>query len=335
MSPAAGRGPGARRALGALLPVLLLVAGTYAFWEMRLSTRTDGYVLLVSSDLYNYFLPSYRYEAERLAAGAFPLWNPLQGVGQPFLATLQPGVLYPARLLLLVLTPLRALEVSLLAHVLLLVVSAYLLARALGASRLAASGAAWVAGTTIGGSWFYWPSYLEPAAWWPLLALALLRCIGGAGWRWPVLLGVAGAMPVLAGGYQVTLYMAYTLAILGAGLLADARFRPASWRGAAVRLAVAATIAVATAAPQLLPTLAWSGEAARRAAQVSDLQLDPLDLQPSPWAVVEHTLVSNGGVLPHYLSLPAAALALLGFARQRALGAVLGAGALLLFGIAL
>lgn len=324
-----------RRALFVVLPPLALAAGALVFWTTRLSTRSTMFAWLTSGDLYEYFLPSYTYQAMRMGEGSIPLWNPYQGVGQPFLAALQPGVLYPARLLLLVQSPAHAMGTSLGAHLLFLVVTTYAFARALGTTRLAASCAAIVLGATLGANWFYLPSYLEAGAWWPTLALALVRLVGGGGWRWAVLLGAAGAMPVLAGGYQVTVYMAYALGLLAAGLFTDPRFRPASWRPLALRLAVAGLVAAATAAPQLLPTFAWSAEAARRTAALTDVQLNPLGLQTPPWELLLRTLIRGSGYQPFFLSIPAIGLALLGFARQRILGLVMGAGALLLTGVAL
>jgi hypothetical protein len=323
------------RAFVALLPPLALAAGTLVLWTTRLSTPSDTHSIFISHDLYTYFLPSYAYHATRLAEWGIPLWNPYQAAGQPFLATLQPGVLYPARLLLRAMAPRHAMGASLGAHLVLLVVTAYAFACALGVTRLAASGAAIVLGATLGGAWFYWPSYLEAGAWWPTLALALVHVVRGAGWRWVALLGVSGAMPVLGGGYQVTLYMAYALFLLAAGLLADSRFRPASWTSVALRLGVAVLIAMATAAPQLLPTLAWSAETARRAAPLTDPQLYPFGMPGSPWELVGQTLLAGSAYQPLHLSLPAVALALLGFARQRTFGVALGGGALLLYGVAL
>ena len=324
-----------RRALFVILPPLALAVGTLVVWSTRLSTKSAMFTWLTSGDLFEYFLPSYTYQALRLAEGSIPLWNPYQGVGQPFLAALQPGALYPARLLLLVQSPAHAMGTSLGAHLLFLVMTTYALARALGTTRLAASCAAIVLGATLGANWFYLPSYLEAGAWWPTLALALVRLVGGGGWRWAVLLGAAGAMPVLAGGYQVTVYMAYALGLLAAGLLADPRFRRASWGMLALRLGVAALVAAATAAPQLLPTLAWSAETARRAVALSDVQLNPLGLQDPPWQLLVQTLRRGSGHQPFYLSLPAVGLALFGFARQRVFGMAMGAGALLLYGAAL
>ncbi len=49
-------------------------------------------------DLADFFWPMKSYTAERWAAGAVPLWNPLSGAGEPWLAQLQSGALYPGDL---------------------------------------------------------------------------------------------------------------------------------------------------------------------------------------------------------------------------------------------
>ena len=49
-------------------------------------------------DLPDFFWPMKSYTAERWASGAPPLWNPLSGGGEPWLAQLQSGVLYPGDL---------------------------------------------------------------------------------------------------------------------------------------------------------------------------------------------------------------------------------------------
>ena len=49
-------------------------------------------------DLADFFWPMKAYTAERWAAGGVPLWNPLSGCGEPWLAQLQSGALYPGDL---------------------------------------------------------------------------------------------------------------------------------------------------------------------------------------------------------------------------------------------
>lgn len=54
----------------------------------------------VGRDVTPFFYPMKRYLAESVASGRFPFWNPHVAGGEPFFATLQPGVLYPGSLLL-------------------------------------------------------------------------------------------------------------------------------------------------------------------------------------------------------------------------------------------
>jgi hypothetical protein len=49
----------------------------------------------------DFFYPLKLYTAERLRAGELPLWNPLSGTGEPWLANGQSGVFYPPTLLFL------------------------------------------------------------------------------------------------------------------------------------------------------------------------------------------------------------------------------------------
>ncbi len=53
------------------------------------SDRYQGW----SGDYRSFHLPNAEFATARIAEGAVPLWNPTQGAGGPFLASLQPGVL--------------------------------------------------------------------------------------------------------------------------------------------------------------------------------------------------------------------------------------------------
>jgi Bacterial membrane protein YfhO len=305
-----------------------LVVGVWLQWHFRMLEPGQPLVVLVSGDLFHYFMPAYDYAAERMRELAVPLWNPYQAAGQPFLATLQPGVFYPARLLLLLLDVPAAMGASALAHVLLVFVGTWALCRSLGARPGGATAGAVAFGATFGLTNLYWPSYLEAGAWLPVAALCLVRVARAPGWGAVALLGLASAMPILAGGYQVTIYVAYALIVFGLALLAD-RSRCADPIRAAGRMALGAALGVGTAAPQLLPTLAWSGELWRRAAPLSDVQMDPFwGFMPRLWFVKSTFVRGPGFFQPYYLSIPVGVLALVGFVRAGRLGLVLGAGAI-------
>src|SRR5262249_27253516 len=148
-------------------------------------------------DVFGYFLPAYQYQAERLAAGSFPFWNPYQGAGVPFVGVLQPGALYPPRLLLLVMSPAAAMTWCTFGHILLSLLGMYALGRRLGASTVGAAIAAIVFTTGFAMPWLHATALLEPGAWLPILALAVLEILRDGGWGWVLVLGAGTAMPPL------------------------------------------------------------------------------------------------------------------------------------------
>ena len=78
----------------ALLPAALWLAPA-ALSHLAPSFRDQG----------DFFFPLKLYTADRLRAGELPLWNPLSGTGEPWLANGQSGVFYPPSLLFLLASP--------------------------------------------------------------------------------------------------------------------------------------------------------------------------------------------------------------------------------------
>jgi hypothetical protein len=301
-----------------LVWLVALTFGTWIVWRLFVVAHGGSQKLEVA-DLFVYFLPAYRFEAARLRAGALPFWNPYQAVGVPFLAMLQPGALYPARLLLLVTDAPRAMGLSTLAHLVLVLLATFALCRTLGLGRAPAAAGAAAYAATFGRAMLFAPPFLEAGAWLPVAALALERLVVDGRWRWVVLLGVSGAMPVLAGGYQAPVYVAYGLAIFALALLLR-RGRPRRLAAGtlALRLSLAALLALGLAAPQLLPTLAWTLGSARDTAALTDIRIDPYF-----WVTWRMRLVNALGAL----SVPVAVLAVVGFAAEGIFGVVLGLAA--------
>ncbi len=64
----------------------------------------------------DFFYPLKLYTADRLRSGEIPLWNPLSGTGEPWLANGQAGVFYPPSLLFLLPSPSAAGILFLLLH---------------------------------------------------------------------------------------------------------------------------------------------------------------------------------------------------------------------------
>jgi len=71
-------------AAAALLPAVVWLS------PALVSSRAPSY-----RDQGDFFYPLKLYTAERLRAGEIPLWNPLSGTGEPWLANAQSGVFYP------------------------------------------------------------------------------------------------------------------------------------------------------------------------------------------------------------------------------------------------
>lgn len=320
---------------GEWLRVLLLVVATCCLWQVRYVATARQYPTFDAGDLFGYFLPAYEYLGERLRAGEIALWNPYQGAGVPMLATLQPGVLYPPRLLLLLLSAPTVLGLLALGHILLGVVAMDRLCRRLGASALGATVGAMVFAASVTFPRINSPPQLEPAAWMPVCGFALVALIETARWRAAIGLGLAIAMPLLAGGYQVAVYVVYALAILGLALLADGRWRPLLLRRAVlVRLAAAGVLAITTALPQALPTLEWSAASSRQLGRLTDEQLFPTYTEMIGWfqtVLPQQVLYRTDPMSNWHLSVPVVALAAVGFLANRLFGLVLGVGTLVAY----
>jgi hypothetical protein len=74
---------------------LLAAAALVFFWPVLFSGRT-----LFGRDITPFFYPMKHVLAESVRAGRIPWWNPGVVNGEPFFASLQPGVFYPGSLLL-------------------------------------------------------------------------------------------------------------------------------------------------------------------------------------------------------------------------------------------
>jgi hypothetical protein len=308
--------------------IVALAATIVTVWELHVVRTGTTLNPMAAGDGFGYFLPAYVYEAERVRHGGFPFWNPYQGAGVPFLATLQPGALYPARLLMLLAPPARAMEWSTLGHALLGLVGTYALCRRLGTHAAGAATAALVFTTAFALPSLTAPTIIEPGVWLPVIALATVAVVWGGGWGWVVLLGLATAMPPLAGGYQMTLYSLYGTALFALAAVLDRGGRARLPRSIVWRLVVAGLLALATAAPQVLTTLAWSGETLRQTKPLTDMQMMPLFTETARWSRFWNFLLRGAPADFGYYSIPVVALAALGFVRRGRLGLVLGAGLL-------
>jgi hypothetical protein len=106
---------------------LLVVLGILYFYRPLFLKETFFF-----RDLYLYFLPQKRLLVDFLHHWELPLWDPYLHGGQPYLADLNQSALYPGNLLFLFFPLFRAFNLTIVLHVILSAVSAYLCARVVG-----------------------------------------------------------------------------------------------------------------------------------------------------------------------------------------------------------
>jgi len=169
-------------AILALLPAL--------FWWRLIAPNPADRMNIPAGDFTGQYYPLRAYAAAELAAGRLPLWNPAAYGGQPALADIQSGALYPPHVVEALLLaglglcfPVWALELQAIAHFSWAAVGAYLLGRRLarrsGATlpnaRFAGAVAALV--FTYGGYLTGFPvqqlTILEVSAWAPWVLLSI------------------------------------------------------------------------------------------------------------------------------------------------------------------
>jgi hypothetical protein len=215
--------------------------------------------------------------------GSWPLWDNSKSFGQPLLANPDAQVLYPFTWLHLVMDPLTYYTVFAAGHLLLAGAGAAALARALGASRLAAlaAGALFLASGPMLSLVDLWHHFAS-AAWMPWVCLGAVATADSARLRAAIAWGLALSAQILAGSAD--------MCALGLVLAAVLFLRRASWRAPLSagnrRLAglalTAGALALGLTAAQWLPTL----EQARRS-----LRMSMPDSMRTGWSVAPASLV--------------------------------------------
>jgi len=203
-------------------------------------------------DLPDFFWPMKAYTAARWAAGSLPLWNPLSGCGEPWLAQLQTGVLYPGDLPFL----LGGAAGPLLAIALHLAVAAAGMAAWLSDLRTSRAGALAGAAVFVGGGAFLSlaPVYNNfcTAAFLPWLFLGARRAVRGAS---PALSALAVALAFLGGEPALAAAGACAAALVAVVTRGEDGARPAAPARAALRAGGGLVLGLALAAAALGPFL--------------------------------------------------------------------------------
>jgi len=209
-------------------------------------------------DLTGFFVPWQTYARQCLADGELPLWCPHNNCGYPFLASIEPAVLYPLNAPFHVARPGQALAFFALGHTWLAGVFMYALIRALGCSSLAGVVASMA---YMFGGWFVTRLEFLPwfgcLTWQPLLVLAAYRTLEKQSVRWALAWGCVLALQVLAGYPECALLSGVFAGLVGLGYVFS-HLSTLGWRGlarSAGLAAVAAAVSLGVAAVQLLSTI--------------------------------------------------------------------------------
>ncbi len=218
------------------------------------------------TDLVGQFIAWRAFAAESIRAGDFPLWNPHTFGGQPFLGGFQSALLYPPNVGFLFLPLERALNFSVLLHLVVLAAGMAYWVRQRGLGSLPAA----VTGVTLALSGVVWPhvyaghlSNLCTMAWVPW-ALAGIEAWTRSGRPRGLLLAAAAvALQILAGQVQYVFFFGVAAGVHA--LVLTALEKP-SRRRALLAVLLASAGGAVLAAAQLLPGLEAAREGVRQGA---------------------------------------------------------------------
>ncbi len=254
-----------RRFASGLAAFLVLTSVALGLWVHRLHIERPSLPpAILNSDIQSYFYPVAIFMHREIRAGRWPLWNPHQLAGMPFMALQVPGVLNPLnRLIMRWIEPARALEVQAVLHLVIAGFFTWLFAGSLGLgppARLAAAFAFMLAQTI----WrdIYCPSFLTSSVWLPAVLWSLRGVVVTGRPQWAVAMSVALSLAFLAGHAQGFLFQAQ-LAVLY-GLFCFIMVTPRGMRGRVLALLVfAAVLTVGLTAVQLLPSVELAQQGTR------------------------------------------------------------------------
>ena len=305
----------------AIVVILALLPALF-FWRLIAPNPADR-MNIPAGDFTGQYYPLRAYAARELVSGHFPLWNPSPYGGQPALADIQSGALYPPQVLEAFVLgwlglgfPVWALELQVIAHFSWAAVGAFLLGRRLTRQAGATPRHARFAGLVVslvfvyGGYLTGFPvqqlTILEVSAWTPWVLLTLDGLVTGTRrlrMGQCALAGLTLGLALLPGHPQTSLYLIYMgvafYLFRVASQYLEERSLDATDRSARSAigyllpalgyLLLAFVFGFALAAAQLLPTLEFIAYSSR-----ADLSYDSLS-----FGLPLHELVSL--VYPGYL----------------------------------
>ena len=201
---------------GFLLFLLIFFSGVLAQPGERCLGRAG-------SDARNQFYGWRAYGFGEIRAGRFPLWNPYEFLGMPFVASLQSAMFYPTNWLCAVLPLCRAINLGIILNLFLSGLFTYLWARRFGLRWIGAivAAAAYVFGAPqflriFEGHW----SFLAPMPWIPCILLCVEMLVCGGFQPLAIALGAAAvAMEWFGGNPQYAFYGGIAAVLYLAGRL--------------------------------------------------------------------------------------------------------------------
>src|SRR5439155_1992445 len=207
-------------------PDLLAVLGFIAlaillFWPVFFAGQ---FVPRGGGDLVSFIYPRYAFAARYVRVGVLPLWDPYLYGGQPYLADVQSGILYPPNLLAFLLFrgfDYRKLEYLTIAHYAFAGVFAYFWARQLRIGRFGAlvAGIVWeTSGFLVAHLGHY--NLIAAAVWLPLVLGLLQPALEGGSFALVAAAAMALAVTTFAGHTQISLYggLLVVIYVVGYGL---------------------------------------------------------------------------------------------------------------------
>lgn len=269
---------------------LLGLATLGFFWRVA---AEQNWMPADGGDLVSFLFPSYRFAAESLHAGAWPLWNPHIYGGAPHVGDIQAGFLYPPNLILFALRPEFAyldLQWMSMLHIWFAGAGMYLLlARGMRLGRVSALAGA-IAFMFSDGFLVHFGNLNLNAtmAWLPWVFWPLLRALQAMTTEGRLLGSLcAGALlgiAILAGHIQAALYIGMALVFYVAFWLfqrrADPDFRRCITSGVGALL-ICFMLAFLIAAPILLPALQLASFSEREAWNYTETA--GYSLSPAQW----------------------------------------------------
>jgi Bacterial membrane protein YfhO len=192
-----------------------------------------GNAVMYKRDVHLVWVPQVEAFVRAVFSGAWPVWDPGPGFGQPLLADTSAQVLYPLTWLNLLMRPWAYYTLYSLFHSVLSALGTFRLARHFGASSAGGfvAGAVWIASGPFLSLVDLWHHYAG-AAWIPWVFLTALRALEVPGPRRVGVAGLVVALQILAGSADLCAMTLLSVGLYAAVFMLDWRkpFAPANVR---------------------------------------------------------------------------------------------------------